>query len=204
MRRNRSSCRRKKPGRCPRRREYFDYYEEIVADYIREYRPKAAAELQDFRDRGTLEEVISRAAWCLTPDDKKHSHHWRRTDETLREAERALMARETELGDCRTFDDLHELVWQTIRPIKWVKRLYAYDVATWIGAKLCLEPELVYPHAGAGKGAKELGFDDGEPFDPALLPPAFHQLRPYEIEDCLCIYKDDLKRIANSILILFN
>jgi hypothetical protein len=31
----------------------------------------------------------------------------------------------------------------------------------------------------------------GDAFDPGILPKAFLRLQPYEIEDCLCIYKDN-------------
>jgi hypothetical protein len=33
----------------------------------------------------------------------------------------------------------------------------------------------------------------GDSFDPKILPKAFLRLAPSEIEDCLCIYKDELR-----------
>jgi hypothetical protein len=168
----------------------------------RDFRDRAEAELQDYRNRESFEAVITRAAWCMTQDedgnDKRHSHHYRRSKETLRSAEKALQTRAADLRKCETFDELHKMIWREIRKIKWIKQLYAYDVATWIGANLGREPELVYLHAGAAVGAAALGFEGRETLDPQELPTAFQLLRPYEMEDCLCIYKQDLKRIAKK------
>src|SRR5947209_1643932 len=132
MKRVGTVCRSKEPGRCRPRHGQLNSYEEVVDAYIRDFRADAAAELQDFRDRDSLAEVISRAARCLTPDDRRH------------------------------------------------------------------------PHRGAGKGAKALGFPSRDTLAPTDLPAAFGRLRPYEVEDCLCIYKDALARIARRVLSQFD
>ena len=73
--------------------------------------------------------------------------------------------------------------------------LYVYDTAWRIGAKLELEPELVYLHAGTRKGAKALGLDSRrENIDPQDLPLPLQRLRPIHIENFLCLYKDRLER----------
>jgi len=83
-----------------------------------------------------------------------------------------------------------------ILPIAGIGILIVYDVTTWIGAYLDLAPEVVYLHAGAGKGAAALGFDKRGTVNRRDLPRAFWRLRANEIEDCLCIYKDELARIG--------
>jgi hypothetical protein len=70
-----------------------------------------------------------------------------------------------------------------------------YDIAHRIGAYLGKPPALVYLHRGTKKGAANLGFR-GETLDPAMLPSPFSRLTPSEIEDCLCIYKDELRGIS--------
>jgi hypothetical protein len=68
-----------------------------------------------------------------------------------------------------------------------------YDTALRIGAKLGLEPDVVYLHRGTRSGVKVLGMDAGRPFvRPDELPDELRVLRPHEIEDCLCIYKVEL------------
>ena len=49
------------------------------------------------------------------------------------------------------------------------------------------------------EGALLLGFDrKRKTLDPGELPPAFRALRPCEIEDCLCMYKDDIARLVGK------
>jgi hypothetical protein len=72
-----------------------------------------------------------------------------------------------------------------------------YDTALRIGAKLGLEPEVVYLHRGTRRGVRALGLDADRTFV-ALgeLPHELRALRPHEIEDCLCIYKTELAHRA--------
>jgi hypothetical protein len=60
------------------------------------------------------------------------------------------------------------------------------------------EAERVYLHAGAARGAKALGIEGRDSITPSELPAAFRRLRAYEMEDCLCIFKDDLERLSRS------
>jgi hypothetical protein len=58
-----------------------------------------------------------------------------------------------------------------------------------------LEPDRVYLHAGTRVGAKALVPCRGIDYlEPNQLPEPFHLLSPAEMEDCLCIYKEDLTR----------
>jgi hypothetical protein len=70
-------------------------------------------------------------------------------------------------------------------------KLTVYDISHRIGAYFGKAPERVYLHAGVRVGARALGIG-GDSFDPKILPKPFARLTPSEIEDCLCIYKDEL------------
>jgi len=119
----------------------------------------------------------------------------------LAEAESELQEREADLRRRKTFEELHELVAREIGTIVGIGALTVYDVATRIGAFLELEPERVYLHAGTAAGAKALGLDHRRvSFDPAELPKEFRRLRPYEIEDCLCLYRGELWRLGRQEL----
>lgn len=97
---------------------------------------------------------------------------------------------------CETFDELIKTVDDAIRHIDGIGDLFIYDAAVSIGAKLGLEPEKIYLHAGTRRGAGALGLGRGKSvLDVGELPRAFRALRPREIEDCLCIYKDQLREI---------
>jgi hypothetical protein len=104
------------------------------------------------------------------------------------------------LESAETFEQLHNRI-ASLR-FKFVGPLIIYDTAYRIGAKLGLEPRLVYLHCGTRKGALLLGLGKGRPYlRPEELQErneAFRFLRPYEIEDCLCIYKRDIERIVKQ------
>jgi hypothetical protein len=173
-------------------------YDALVDAYIRDFREPARLEREFFK-RCSLEQAIEFAALCKRSDGKRHSHHLRRSRKTLEEAESVLQACSDEMRACETFDDLYRLIWQEIYPIKGIGVLVVYDVATWIGANLGLSPELVYLHAGAGDGATTLGFNRRRTLNRVELPRAFWRLRAYEVEDCLCIYKDELAAIPRGV-----
>jgi hypothetical protein len=96
------------------------------------------------------------------------------------------------LKPLRTFGDLIEHVREMIEPIRGIRELAVYDVALRIGYKLNLAPDVVYLHAGAAEGARALGIH-GPSVHPKALPSAFYRLTPAEIENCLCIYKRELR-----------
>jgi hypothetical protein len=76
-----------------------------------------------------------------------------------------------------------------------------YDTALRIGAKMALKPKRIYLHSGARAGAKVLGLNYHEDtLDIADVPRVLQQLDAHEIEDCLCIYKPELARLANKDL----
>ena len=75
--------------------------------------------------------------------------------------------------------------------IKGIGALTVYDIAHRLGAHFGKAPQLVYLHAGTRTGARVFNII-GDSFDPRILPKAFSRLAPSEIEDCMCIYKDEL------------
>jgi hypothetical protein len=186
----------KEPGVCDREPdESLETYDDVVDAYRRIYRDAAQAERQFFKDC-SLQKAIRYAGLCKRPDGKRHGHHQRRSRAALAEAESVLQGCAEEMRGCDTFDDLHAVIHREIFPIRDIGDLVVYDVATWIGAHLGLNPERVYLHAGAAEGAKALGIRGRETVGRSELPAAFRRLRCCEAEDCLCIFKDDLARIA--------
>lgn len=75
-----------------------------------------------------------------------------------------------------------------------VSSLTAYDVAHRICSVYGIEPEFIYLHTGTTEGAKNLGIDTrGKKYlDLKELPDWLtSSLGPADIENFLCIYKDD-------------
>lgn len=171
-------------------------YEDVVEAYIRNYRRDADQSLEFFRQCPSIQRAIEYAARCKLPSGKRHPHQYRLSGEVLAEGERNLQACAAELGRCRSFDELHQVVERELLVIYGIGPVTVYDAATHIGAYLGLEADRVYLHAGTAEGARAIGLEhrrDG--LDPSDLPQPFQRLRAREIEDCLCIYKRRLASI---------
>jgi hypothetical protein len=96
----------------------------------------------------------------------------------------------------KTFDNLFNLIERLVLDINGIGELYVYDTSLRIGAKLGLLPTKVYLHRGTRKGAKNLNLSIGikgntKSIEVLSLPPEFQLIEPHEIEDVLCIFKDD-------------
>lgn len=91
----------------------------------------------------------------------------------------------------RSFDELLDAVDQAIGSIRCIGDLLLYDTALRIGANLGIMPDRVYLHSGTRRGARALGLAwKRRSISIAELPVALRGLKPHEIEDCLCIFKD--------------
>jgi len=163
----------------------------IVRAYKDKNRPTLARLLGSYHDLPSLNEAIRKAAHGLDEKGKRHRHQSRIKREAIRAAHRALAAVETTLASITDFDSLHSVVEARTHSIDGIGELYIYDVALRIGAFLRIEPTKVYLHAGTRRGALRLGFPPSmKTIRPEELPSELAELRPFEIEDLLCIYED--------------
>jgi hypothetical protein len=163
---------------------------EIVSTYIREDRYRAREEMRFFETQRSPTQAIQKAVLCVLPCGKRHSHQRRIPRRLLEIAEARLQTVQRDLKRAEGFDDLHRVVAEKVGSIKGIGALTVYDIAHRIGAYFGKYPRLVYLHAGTRKGAMFFGIR-GDAFDPEILPKPFLRLQPYEIEDCLCLYKDN-------------
>lgn len=186
------NCRSSSKKICADRKQgQFHSLLDIINNYIREDRGGASHEMNFFNSRPNLRSAIEYAALSKLPNNNRHPHQYRRSEETLAEAESRLQAGASELRNCPSFEALHALVRREIGPIPDIGPLTVYDVANRIGAHLNLEPERIYLHAGTADGARALGLNcRQESLGRDELPAEFRRLTPREIEDCLCLYKD--------------
>ena len=177
----------------------------IVKRYISsKHRQEALDELAEFRDQPSFRDCIEQAGRARVSDEKrrdgKRANHQRRIPEaTLRAWTETLLRKSDAMRSSSSFDALFEIVDKESRKLWGIGELTVYDTALRIGAyhELELEPKEIYLHAGTREGAKALGFDGSRrSIRRDKLPEAFQQLKPYQIEDCLCIYADDLKRLG--------
>lgn len=166
--------------------------DEIVEKYIRKYRIIARAEMRSFAKESSLASAIRRAALCQWPNGEKHEHQYLIPPAVLQKAEERLQAAAKRLARASDFVALHRMVEEEIGGMRGVGDLTIYDVAHRVGAYLGITPTLVHLHRGTKEGAAILGFK-GKTVHPNDLPAAFSRLTPAEIEDCLCIYRRELR-----------
>jgi hypothetical protein len=171
--------------------------DEIVRDYIREYRDDASAEMRFFEIQRSPSATIRKAALCELPSGKRHPHQRRISKALLEQVEARLQAVGRKFAKTADFSALHRLVKGEIGSIKGIGALTVYDIAHRIGAHFGKAPQMVYLHAGTRAGARVFNIG-GDSVDPGILPEAFSRLAPSEIEDCLCIYKDELRDGVHS------
>lgn len=166
----------------------------IVADYRKHYQSGAKAELAWYARQPTLAAAVRRACLGLNVDGKRHSHQRRIVPGAIAAAGDRLAHSLSRIARAPNFDSLHRLIADLLSPIPGIGELYLYDTALRIGAKLGLQPTTIYLHRGTREGARAIGFS-GKLAHIHLrdLPPAFRSLQPYEVEDVLCIYKDQLR-----------
>jgi hypothetical protein len=166
--------------------------DEIVSDYIRKHRGDASTETHFFEIQQSASAAIRKAALCKLPSGKRHPHQRRIPRAVLELAEARLQAASDRLAGAADFAALHAVVDSEIGDIRGIGALTMYDIAHRIGAYFRKAPEFVYLHAGTKIGARVFNIT-GDFVDPKALPKEFSRLSPPEIEDCLCIYKDELR-----------
>jgi hypothetical protein len=192
-----AGCAPGRDGRAPKT------YAEVVAKYIAEDQNRGDQDLAWFAgqpDFDTLLEkaVMSRTRNADTGKEMRHPHQRRIPEAVLRKAHRALSG--CDLQSCRSFDELHDLIEHATSKIKGIGALAVFDFACRVGAwrRPPLQPDKVYLHSGTRVGANALERGRGrKSIEVHDLPPEFHGLSGRHAEDCLCIFKDDLKRIAS-------
>jgi hypothetical protein len=171
--------------------------EAIARTYVRKIRPRAQQEIDWFAHQPSLDAAIENAALALNSRGKRYSHQRRLTKAALKEALRNLLEKSDAIGQARDFDRLFRIIGAAVKPIHGLGDLYVYDTSLRVGAKLNLFPTKVFLHAGTRLGARALGLDDrAAALKVSALPPEFRTLEPHEVEDVLCIFKDELKATA--------
>ena len=164
----------------------------IVKYYQQRHQKNAHKVIRFFSGCRTYDEVLERAAYAKLPSGKRHPHQYRLKRSALRQVHRRL--KQFDLESCTSFHELFETIHEAILEISGIGELMIYDTAFRIGAYLGLEPEFVYLHAGTRTGAVALGHDRSAAWiEVGNLPPAFRHLKPWEIEDCLCIYNQEIQ-----------
>lgn len=166
---------------------------EVCEFYRREYGEIVDQDERWFRNcKGRA--AIERAARSVLADGKLHPHQWRVGKVTLSLWVKALLGQAHRIEDAADFHELYQAVEKA--RIAGIGELTIYDTAYRLGLARGLSPQQVYIHAGVRRGARALGLGAGNKIEMHELPFPLNRLSPAAAEDVLCIYKDDLARIA--------
>jgi hypothetical protein len=175
-------------------------WQSILRHYDTHHRPRVENERSWFASSASLDDAINKAALALDQRGKRFSHQRRIPKQVLQEARGALLAAKEEIKNARGFDDLLLIVTDHLRDVHGTGTLYAYDAALRISYYLNLLPTTVYLHAGTKAGAKTLGLSLNKPFlAMSELPSALRGRPAHEIEDILCIYKDQFAHADENV-----
>lgn len=174
-------------------------YVQVVRAYRVDHASDSAWVVRYYRTLPSLKVAIEVAARALLPNGKRHPHQYRIRQATLRVVHRRLLNALPEIRATNRFEQLHALVDGLLSDVDGAGELLVYDTAHRIGAYLGCEPERVYLHSGTRTGARAIGLGDGRRVvEMSALPSELRQLKPHEVEDCLCIFKSELARIARK------
>lgn len=169
----------------------------LVGIYRHEFAPRISEYLDYFHGLESLEHAIHFA--CHGREGKIHDHQRRVGKTILEQARQRLQESADEIRACRSFDVLIRLVEELTLGIDRFGVLAVYDTSLRLGAHLGKWPELVYLHAGTKKGCRALGVAaNGRSVELGALPEPLQSLEPYQAEDFLCVFKDELSGISGK------
>lgn len=167
----------------------------LVAKYLEEYENCYLEEDKWWGDKTiTWSEAVERA-WQSTRLEKMNAHQYRVGKEKLDEGLKICLSHNRQSESFNDFHDIYCWIESITKDTKRIGSLTTYDVARRLGAWLGMQPQKVYLHAGAAKGAKKLGIK-GKTVSLSDFPPEIQKLGATHAENFLCIYKDYLNSIS--------
>jgi hypothetical protein len=172
-----------------RPKRLIDTIDDVVDDFIARCREPAREEQRWFATQSSLTAVIRTAGMAVSSPEGKRLHHQRRIPAAVLKAwTNELLENASAIRDAATFDELH-----CGRKSHGIGSLTVYDTAQRIGGFLKLEPDRVYLHAGTRQGAKVFHPTNRNWVLMSELPKPLLRLTPSETEDCLCLYRGEIK-----------
>jgi hypothetical protein len=182
-------------------------FADVVADYRLKYSRHHREQMNWFgAPHLTIEEAIRRACKSEIPKKNggglvRHSHQsaYRIPAIALSEAAERLELHKSDVEKAADFATLLAVVEASVKSIRRIGPLAAYDISLRIGAYRRLHPAEIYLHTGTLDGAKALGLPTNVKSLPmSSLPSGLRSLSAEEAEDVLCIYRRALARIRQG------
>jgi len=170
----------------------------IINDYLEKYQRHNVIEHRYYKNLKSFDDALQKAATARMVDGKCHPHQRRVGYKQMQVFADMLKLKKSDIKSSISFDNLIDTIDEVGKMIPGVGELTIYDTSCRIGSFLGLTPDYIYLHAGTRIGASVLGLDvNSKHIQPSDLPDDFQVLKPHEIEDCLCIYKEELKQLTS-------
>ena len=167
---------------------------DVVRHFIKHCRKHLHEELAWFAGQDALAKALEEAAYARCKCGKRLPHQRRLLKHVIPQSYALLQAQAQLLERSQSFDDLFFQIEKILVSVHGAGDLYLYDTALRLGTYLGLHPTRVFLQTGARTGAQKLSLGHKARSLPLLdFPKPFHVLEPFEMENLLCIYKDELR-----------
>lgn len=150
-------------------------------------------------------EVLDRAGRARMANGHRHPHQRRLTQQAIEGCLAGLCGIATDLERTRRFHEAFDLVQSAFRSVRGAGELAVYDATDRICARLGhVSEHVIYLHAGARVGARRLlggRIPNGDAWGIMYhqVPGGFREFSTHEIEDILCLYKDDFDLAPDAL-----
>lgn len=169
--------------------------EKIILDYQKRKLEFPDSHLIFCLTKKNLKDVIVVSAMAIDEFDIIHPHQRRNGRKTLNAFANNLLLFKNKIKEAKNFDEIYDFVFSG--KIRGIGSLAVYDTAFRIGLYLKKTPNKVYLHCGARAGALnlQLPISGKKTLLQSDFPLPFRSpsIKPFEIEDILCNYKNDFK-----------
>lgn len=197
----------KSPLRCQQRLDHIDEplnFANVVRHYEKHYAEDDRVQEKWFgSDCTSLSQAIRRAVQSKVQNKVgnvvHHSHQCCIKSSTYPDAESHLLALESRYAKAQNFQDVFEITNLGLHHVSGSGELFTYDIADRISCYLNLRPNDVFLHRGVLHGASNLGLNVNRASIPiSEFKGKFGKLTATEIENMLCIYKDQMALLRSQ------
>lgn len=159
--------------------------------YQQDYLPVLLEIKQFYKSLKDVPEVIDSASKGQIPSGRMDRHQWRVGYEKGTVGSRELLLKLNRIEEANSFEEIFEITEEVKKTVYGLGELWSYDTALRIGFKKGFYPENVYVQAGVKDGVKKaLGITKVKErsLPVTRFPESFRKLRPYQLENFLCIW----------------
>lgn len=191
-------------------KENASTFEEIVCCYLKFNNGYIEPWKNFVINSNNIDEAIRRAVNSKTANNYHHGHQKRIKKGAYKTFINYLKNNKKKILNCKDFKCLIDICDYVFKKPNGIGLLFSYDVALRLAEYLKAKegrknilPKEVYLHAGPLKSAKVIlgskninrySSNNGRSIDKNCLPKEFCKLKPYQIEEVLCIYHEAIEK----------